>query len=268
MTSYESLRDWLKFYPIKGVLQYPNGYIEVVRVSRETMNRQSTNGKREKIMEFSDKSRREMLFTLHKLDVKWISFITLTYPRDFPVNGEAVKRDLNYWLTKYRRYWRNNGLEARYFWFLEFQERGAPHYHIITDKPDYRDRNRQFEAIWWAKRVSAHVYTGEPDTMVFSLQEQVNVYKVHYHQKAFQPIREENGAIKYAAKYAYKAKQKIVPSDYDNVGRFWGVSRNCPEHKPEWIELNEDGLRQHLKHIGHAAAEWEFVPKSLFGAQG
>jgi hypothetical protein len=32
------------------------------------------------------------------------------------------------------------------------------------------------------------------------------------------------GTISYASKYAAKSEQKIVPAEYDNVGRFWGVS--------------------------------------------
>jgi hypothetical protein len=32
------------------------------------------------------------------------------------------------------------------------------------------------------------------------------------------------GTISYASKYAAKAEQKIVPPEYENVGRFWGIS--------------------------------------------
>ena len=38
-------------------------------------------------------------------------------------------------------------------------------------------------------------------------------------------VRKPKGARNYAVKYAQKCRQKEVPENYENVGRFWGHSR-------------------------------------------
>jgi len=62
--------------------------------------------------------------TSHLMNVK----LTLTYPNEFPMDGELVKKQLHNFLAWLRYY------DCRYIWLLEFQERGAPHFHILVDK--------------------------------------------------------------------------------------------------------------------------------------
>jgi hypothetical protein len=89
------------------------------------------------------------------------------------------------------------------FWFLEFQERGAPHYHLFTTNyfPKEFVSRRWYEIV--NSEDSRHLAAG---TRCEKLE------------------RGRSGLISYATKYACKQIQKVVPENYENVGRFWGVS--------------------------------------------
>jgi hypothetical protein len=61
--------------------------------------------------------------------------LTLTYPGDWLAvapNGEAVKRHLAALAKRYERVW---GEPLVCIWKLEFQARGAPHFHLSTTPP-------------------------------------------------------------------------------------------------------------------------------------
>jgi len=272
-SSTESLLDYLKFFPITGIKQYPNGFAEVIRTPANN-KKPLTHAERGDILEFTYKSRRRMLFKLAQLDVYWQSFITLTYPGKYPKDGQEVKSDLNRFLSWYRRFWREPGFPQDgdresppyYFWFLEFQpKRQAPHFHVITSKPDYRPKAIACIAGQWANQMSEK-YNG-PSILdgLNAREEALKVYKVHTYDKQVAPIQSSDGALRYAAKYAYKTHQKIVPQNYENVGRFWGVSRGAPLHEGVHFDVDEELLRDYLTHKDHPAADWEFIPKNLFG---
>jgi hypothetical protein len=88
--------------------------------------REKRRAKRSKIIKFSDKSAKRLRHTIRNSEDTWKVFITLTYPDDFPCDGKETKTHLNAFLQYLRR------KEIKYVWVLEFQARGAPHYHIIA----------------------------------------------------------------------------------------------------------------------------------------
>ena len=55
--------------------------------------------------------------------------LTLTYPADFPMDGLLVK---NHW-RRFRQWMVRNGGKTG-LWVLEFQKRGAPHFHIFLQQ--------------------------------------------------------------------------------------------------------------------------------------
>lgn len=121
--------------------------------------------------------------------------VDLTYPSEFPWDGRVVKNHLNRllkWLVR-------QGVE-HYLWCLEFQARGAPHFHIICDY--FVDKGLVAEA--WYRIVSSgdakHLAAG---TRVSS-------------------VRSKGGLLHYFQKYIKKQGQKEVPPEYVSVGRFWG----------------------------------------------
>ena len=152
---------------------------------------------------FSWKSRRRLAFVAANSPVRFTSMLTLTYPRHFPSDGRTVKRHLNTFLTALRR----AHPAVEYLWFIEFQKRGAPHFHVLMRGIRVHSATQKWCSSTWYRICD----TGD-----------------ERHLRAgtrLECIRVPNGAARYAVKYAYKMRQKTVPPDYRNVGRFWGHSR-------------------------------------------
>jgi hypothetical protein len=205
-----------------------------------------------KLRWLSAKSRTRMLFILRNTNVSFRSMFCLSYPGTFPTDGQTVKADLNRWLTWFRR--RVKGVP--YFWFLEFQARGAPHIHIYLSARVKELPHREMATAW-----AGFISGDDRDTWD-------KVFAVHSHAKQLQDFRTRDGYIRYAAKYALKTRQKTVPPMYQNVGRFWGASRVVKDSVPEGdlIPIDDRSIEEHLYQTGHRAAQWDVLPKIIFGA--
>jgi hypothetical protein len=84
-----------------------------------------SGGNRKAIKHFT---RAGLKFTLRNALCDWLSFSTLTYPNSFPSDGRVCKKHLNLLLTHLRA----DDPGIKYVWFMEFQARGAPHFHLFT----------------------------------------------------------------------------------------------------------------------------------------
>lgn len=73
------------------------------------------------------------------------------------------------------------------------------------------------------------------------------IHKVHRHKDTWQEVREQDGAKRYALKYALKTYQKTVPEQYQDVGRFWGNSRDVKPTGGIEIDITEDELREWIE---------------------
>ena len=179
------------------------------------------------VQKFTFDSKRRLDLVLRNTADLWESMITLTYPNEFPADGKEVKRHLAAFLQWLRR------KKCAYLWVLEFQERQAPHFHILV--------KGQNGSAWLPK----DDLKKEWFNIVASGDEK------HLDQGAFiEIIRDEKEAAQYVAKfkkhgdtlrsyfpeafkgtrgkiqdYFGKEDQKTVPAIYKNVGRFWGCSR-------------------------------------------
>lgn len=175
-------------------------------------NQKPVNGTRGKIAEFSPRSRKRMLEMVARLDLagqvsqRPIIFITLTYAAQFP-SAEASKQHLRAFLERIRRF----APDASGVWRLEFQERGAPHYHFIFFNLPYLPK-AELTSIWgdiigiewW------DTSRGQPRPPMTRIE----------------AIRNPRKAMAYVSKYVAKNS----PSDsgfndvpYLHAGRFWGV---------------------------------------------
>ncbi|GAA4699917.1 rolling circle replication-associated protein [Phytohabitans rumicis] len=105
---------------------------------------------RREITGWSRKSRANMVRALCELDYLPMftnpaavpAMVTLTYPGDWLTvapNGRAVKRHLDEFYRRYRAAW---GTELLSVWKLEFQRRGAPHFHMLMVPPHGRAHSR------------------------------------------------------------------------------------------------------------------------------
>jgi hypothetical protein len=165
-------------------------------------HKKATNTKRGKITGFSKKSCSRLESHVRNLpDNSIVSFLTLTYPKEFPTNGPQVKRHLK----NMKEWLKRRGIAG--VWFLEFQSRGAPHFHAFMT--GYVEPDRVAKA--WDKIVSS----GDPKH-----------YQWHSGELSGRPcielFRNAHAASAYATKYATKTYQKDVPEEFQDVGRFWG----------------------------------------------
>lgn len=150
-------------------------------------------GPRGEVTALSRGSRRRLSLTARNLE-GLTHMLTLTYPGEFPTDGRRVKRD---W-SAMREFLKRQHLGG--FWFLEFQQRGAPHYHVFltggVDKTAVR-------AAWGRIISEGHSNVTLARTRI-------------------ERLRVAHAAGAYASKYAAKMEQKAVPDEYLGVGRFWG----------------------------------------------
>ena len=87
---------------------------------------------------------------------------------------------------------------------MEFQERGACHFHVLIDGAiDEHELKRMWYEI---------VGSGDPRHLK--------------HGAHISPIRSLGGFKRYMVDYLTKEEQKQVPWFYENAGRFWGYSRS------------------------------------------
>lgn len=256
----EEVAGWIKAnYPVCKMVIYAGGCVEVLRKGHKSG---PNEGRKERpIIKMSDKAIRRLMFAANRCTVDFGAMMTLTYPKIFPQNGEIVKRDLNAILQKMRAW------GFKYLWFLEFQKRGAPHVHILVDSNYISPRMRASFALSWSMRIakSAWFQTQVKDEDFH--REVMKVVSVNLHEEAWQLIRDENGARNYVMKYASKLSQKKVPEHYENVGRFWGISRDALPAAVEYVEVTERQVREWLEQVGHPAKDWHLIPRFLWGAE-
>lgn len=108
----------------------------------------NNTSKRGKVNGFSDKSRKRILELIATMNYKamakkaWPLFITLTYPKTWPTMEES-KRHLKNFIQRMRN--RFKGFTA--IWKLEFQKRGAPHYHFVVFGLSYWNKE-EVRSVW------------------------------------------------------------------------------------------------------------------------
>jgi len=106
----------------------------------------STQTERGAIRDFSRKSRNRLIQKFARLSKKKGKsvFLTLTYPQIYP-NPQDAKTHLDTFLKRLaRQFPLTSG-----FWRLEFQERGAPHFHLILFNLPFVDKSTIQE--WWGE---------------------------------------------------------------------------------------------------------------------
>lgn len=181
--------------------------------------------KRGKVTSFSRASRKRLLEKCARQDLNEairnhpIIFITLTYPKHFP-DARTAKTHLFSLLKRIARHYP----QASGFWRLEFQTRGAPHFHLILFNMPFLPRKTLKE--WWGEILGK-------DYLDYSK----NVSEAP--RCDIRAVRNARKAMYYVSKYTAKADSGVGGSvglfndAYLTVnretGRFWGV-------------FNKDGL--------------------------
>ena len=231
------------------MLVYKNGTIRLL--GSGVGFREDLQPERGVIKKLSSKSRQRMVFVVNETQVEFSSMLTLTYPKFYHNHGFIVKRHLRKVLDYLPSLL---GLGVQYFWFTEFQKRGAPHFHVLINfAPSHTERAKM--AFKWSEIVGGD--------------DQDKVFFVHNTEAAWGAIRSKDGARHYVAKYATKTEQKEVPPTFWNIGRFWGCSARVMQsiQPPIVVDTTEDEVRQLLKIKNSPVANFEFLPSYVFNRQ-
>jgi hypothetical protein len=158
--------------------------------------------KRSTITKFSYRSYRRLKLVSESTAHLWKAFIVLTYPRDFPVDGKVVKRHADIFSKRLQR----RGFVRE--WTLEFQERGAPHINVLINGFLPKE---ELSRMWYEIVGSGderHLRNGTSIKGIYSVGQ----------------------VMSYISKYIGKQSQKQVPEGFENVGRFWGITRGLVTH--------------------------------------
>lgn len=181
---------------------------------------------RGKIKSFSARSAARLRRFLRTSVSNYRTLITLTYPHSFPLCGRVAKNHLREFIRRIERHLRDETEALSVFWCLEFQERGAPHFHLAV--------NRDFIPHALVSRLWYEV-VGSDDERHLQAGTRTERLRSGRH-----------GLCAYFGMYASKVAQKSVPCEYEDVGRFWGVSgnRSC---KSTFVFVSADFLKSEIR---------------------
>lgn len=212
-----------------------------------------SGGTRKKITRFSPRSRKNLLKQLFSLSAYPNLFCTLTYPKIYPASSDEWKRHLDNFTRELRRQFK----KAWFFWKLEPQKRGAPHYHLIGDlgEPISIVLFRKWLAEIWYRVCGTnnikHLQAGtQADYLTDSL-----------------------GKIKsYVCKYVAKVDLAENYPEWANPGRFWGKigERNMPAKLVNIVQLSFNEykilkrfLRRWIKRFSHSSRRYSKRLKNI-----
>lgn len=196
-------------------------------------------GQRGKITGFSAESRLRMLKFMHSITFEGGLLITLTYPKDYPTGAAVYKKHLQNFRRQFEAAYGKN----RTIWKLEYQERGAPHYHLLVFDARHVDI-KECSWLWYISRGGIYFEGLSNGFDVKSAWKEDGVSNV--------------GA--YVGKYISKETLPETEEDLKYTGRFWGYW-NMPDVKKYEIEIDpenaENALRAVCGHVGVSGKPYE-----------
>jgi len=253
-------------FPVVGVTAYLHGL-----VVRRCFNGQTLTAvrrtRRGRVLTLSRRSLTRLAFLVANCENKFYSLLTLTYGVNYPLNGRRVKSDINKFIT----YMRRSFGHFEYFWFIEFQKRGAPHFHFVSELPAPSRAERELFANLWASIAEANNLPYTAISRPYGAERAVTgqftrdaVYRQHRRSVVWEALRSQDGAARYALKYALKTHQKDVPAFYRDVGRAWATSRGVRLGDGQDFALNERELRELAFWCGRSMDGFDVIPKIIF----
>lgn len=217
-------------------------YHSDVKVIKPACQGKPHHGKfqRSAIFEFSEKSKSRLREVCRNSGF-WIrSQFCLTYHEIWPTDGLQSKRQLDAFLVFLRRHpgIAYLGDSLRYLWVLEFQGRKAPHFHLFTDLI----ADAEWPGVPFVVPIDKHELARlwVLDAQKLHLPSAVTTLQFHSHEKNFFPWRMVSGSY-LVKEYVEKSLQKDVPENFQNVGRFWGNSRNM---KPQFYIVEPENVKE------------------------
>ena len=190
---------------------------DMMSVSGVNDGDRSGGGKRGEVKVFSRESRYRLFRLLHTLTFERVTFLTLTYPDVFPVDSKVYKGHLCEFHRKFEVQW--PGIQG--VWRLEFQKRGAPHFHIMLLDCPYVDVGE----LCWMWKSTCHTWDMAHELLGVDL-------------KLISDSRQEALIASYLAKYIAKVDEEDLKNDKHHAGRWWG-KWNIEEPAPMEFEISD-----------------------------
>jgi len=263
--SYFTPQQINQFFPVIGIIKFKGGVV-VRRSCLLTLGQARYIHKRREIFMVSKRSLAKLALLVRGCGVEFRSLMTLTYGANYPLSGKMAKKDLNHFLISAKR----NFGPFEYVWVLEFQERGAVHFHIACTLPEPGILERSIFAGIWQKICTPHFWPYSQLEIVESryefrqvLETGQAVFLQHIKDSHWEKVKKGDSLHHYFAKYSLKIRQKKVPDYYRDVGRFWGASSGVRLPDGEYFHGSDEHVRQLTGLYGRDMSHMEVLPKVL-----
>lgn len=166
------------------------------------------------IQKFSKNSRTRLLKFFSEINVSHyhrIYFTTLTYHEDFPLDHKTLKVTLDNFFKSIKRHFP----ESTWMWRLEFQQRGAPHFHLLF----FVEKNSQLcNSNTFSKMIKEAWFNHKSCRCEHCRRYAVDVVELDTFKKG----------MNYVSKYSAKEDPRSKPR---SSGRLWGYSNNIVRKK-------------------------------------
>lgn len=255
--------NWI--FPVVGLIAFPGGIV-IRRGCNVNLNRRNYSHERKKIYMVSKRSLAKLALLVRGSGVQFSSLMTLTYGANYPLSGRTAKKHLNHFLINAKRTFG----PFEHIWVLEFQSRGAVHFHIATTLPEPNTLERElFSQLWAAISTPYNFWYSSLEMVGGELKFKKELYThdavvvMHEHPEQWERVRKGDSLHHYFAKYCTKIIQKKVPPWYADVGRFWAASSGVRLPDGEYFHGNEETVRQVGDAYGRSLARWEVLPKII-----
>lgn len=158
---------------------------------------------------FSFRSRSRLMAKISQLRKHHLPlFVTLTYPEQYPVEFVEFKYHLHKFIVALCKKHKNAGV----IWKLEFQQRGAAHFHMMLWGLDLETAQEYIPSLW--HKIAG---AGDDNHLLF------HQGKLAGSEHCVQAVRSWRGVKSYASKYLAKLDERT-----ENSGRFWGIRGDVP----------------------------------------
>jgi hypothetical protein len=240
------------------------------RVRTEPRPQPLREGTKREVHGFSAEARRNLLKAA--LRFPWdemgpVALVTLTYPEDFPLDGWAAKRHLDRFWKRWESYF---GERPWGIWAMEFQRRGAIHFHAFLRVPALagleEDRYEVLKA--WGFRSWSEIVGFGSDPVDEYHHERMGL-RFNVSPGWYAGSMSALGIAEYLVGHAGKGAQKELPEGLVRPGRFWGAvgERNRRSAVRAWDLCCEGSLADVMRVLRHVGPKRRRGRKRRSGAQ-
>lgn len=217
---------------------------------------------RQPVMKWTDKSRAQMVERLATLDYSpfnipdnLLAFITLTYPGDWLVVAPTASHAKKHFQTLRKRFERRFKRPFFAVWKMEFQRRGAPHFHLLAPVPVGVGFNDWLSEAWTdivapplphdrAKHLMAGTGVDRAKGMSSDTPHRISYY-FSKHASANKGVKE----------YQNRPAKEWV--DAGSVGRFWGYWSLIP------ATVKAEVSNEHAIYISRTLRRWQRANRKI-----